>query len=131
MVTGRRPDTDAVDESPYERDSDHEYRALEADAGDEARIEEQARELEDERVLESGDDRAGAAAPTDQETRDGLRELDAMLDNAQVRDPEALASDQARRHALVADEWQGPLDEMMEKTTELSADELDAEQSSE
>jgi hypothetical protein len=122
---------------PYERDSDHEYAALEADRARERTVRRDAERfdtLDMEHTL-AGDDDVELAAPSASETRRGLEALGRALDGSVDRDPEALAIEHARRAALdrdldegsgPEDELQARLDRMMDRTP-LSADDLDTE----
>lgn len=53
--------------NPYEQDSDHEYRALEADAADERNVENEAEELADVdmNAINAGDDALEDAYPSE------------------------------------------------------------------
>lgn len=115
--------------NPYERDSDHEYAALEADRGDDAKIDQQAIEfasVDANLISSTGDEDAESMAPSRGETRRRLQDLDDALDESIDRDPEVLAEADARRNATRPDEVQPFLDDMMNKTP-LTADQLDTE----
>jgi hypothetical protein len=118
-----------VSVDPYERDSDHEYEALEAEQAREKTVRRDADRFSgiDQNALDRGDEKIEVAAPTPAETDDRLDEIDQVLENSADRDPESISSAAARRHALEPDELQKPLERMMEHTTELGPDELDTE----
>lgn len=113
---------------PYARDSDHEYSALEADRGDDAKIDAQAVEFAsaDANLMNGDASDAGSMVPSLEETRERLDDLDDALDESVDTDPEVLAARDARRNATMPDEVRTLLDEMMDKTP-LTADELDTE----
>jgi hypothetical protein len=118
-----------VSVDPYERDSDHDYEALEADRAREKTVRRDADRFSsiDQHALDRGDEEVEVAAPTPAETDDRLDEIDHVLENSVDRDPESIAAAAARRHALEQDELQEPLERMMDRTTELGPDELDTE----
>jgi hypothetical protein len=116
------------EEDPYEADSDHEYESLETDATDEDDVRAQAEEFEDvdqTRVFQ-GDDDVELAAPPPVEDRERIQDLEDRLDDVSFRDPEAIAADDARRHAIHPDALQAPLDRMMDRTP-FDTDDLEME----
>lgn len=128
MVNQRR-DPATFDPDPYDVDSDHEYEALEADAAEDDDVRAQADEFADidmTRVL-AGDDDVELAAPPSAEDRARLAGLEGRLDEVTFRDPESIAADDARRHAVHPDALEAPLERMMDRTP-LTADELEMEE---
>src|SRR4051812_8288178 len=110
---------------PYERDSDREYAALEADRAAERTVQQEAKRFDDVdmTIIGSGDDQPEDMYPMTAEIARREEELMEMLDESVNRDPEALAADQARRHS---DDPEGDLSpaarEFFDRTTEFRAD---------
>jgi hypothetical protein len=116
------------EEDPYAADSDHEYEPLETDAADDDDVRAQADEFEDvdqTRVFQ-GDDDVELAAPPPAADRERIEDLEDRLSEVTFRDPEAIASDDARRHAVEPDAIEKPLERMMDRTP-FTADELEME----
>jgi len=113
-----------------ERTGEDGSRALEADGGDERRIEAQAAEFSGIDASAEGrpQEAPEQAYPTAEETRERQEELDEMLDESVNRDPETLAADQAR---MRSDDPLGDLTpearRLFQRTTELTADDFDME----
>jgi hypothetical protein len=117
-----------VEQDPYAADSDDEYQALETDAADNDDVRQQAEEFADvdQTRLFQGDDDVELAAPPPVQDRERIQDLEDRLDEVSFRDPEAIASDDARRWAIHPDALEKPLERMMDRTP-LEADDLEME----
>jgi hypothetical protein len=119
---------------PYARDSDKEYAPLEADRvggtkrgrrGDDEGV-----EMAPDATLLAGDneDDPEEAYESPEETARRERTLDAMLDDAVNRDPEALAADEALIHSgEPAGDLTPKARRAFYRTVDLSPDDLDDE----
>lgn len=124
-------------DDPYERDSDHEYSSLEADAADDdAGAVQQAQRFDAIDATEfpdTADEDVESMAPGRTETRQRLDAINQRLDDSVDRDPESISMNEARRTRARTpdeldpqDELQQPLDRMMDRTP-MTTDDLDTE----
>lgn len=115
---------------PYRHDEDEQYEALEADAGEDNDVRDEADEYSgvDPEAMYAEDEEFEDAYPSAAQTRARTEELDRMLDESVNRDPEALAADQARRHSKSPEGDLSPEGrKLFDRTTEFRQDDFDTE----
>lgn len=120
----------ASDHSTRRERADAQSTGLEADVADERTIRQQAEAFDDidMNVVNAGDDGVERAYPSAAQTRERQEELTDMLDESVNRDPEALASDEARIHSPHPEGGLTPSAmRFFDKTTELTPDDFDGE----